>query len=39
MVVNEKTNGDRMILDFQYKVQSGPSQLQSYGLALANVSN
>lgn len=38
MVVDEKFNGDKRVLDFQYRVQSGPSTLKSYGLALSNVS-
>ncbi|KAL7039371.1 hypothetical protein ACKWTF_009888 [Chironomus riparius] len=37
MVVEEKMNDDKIVLNFKYRVQSGPSTLKSYGLALSNM--
>ena len=35
MLVQERIIDDRPRLDFKYKIQSGPSNIKSYGLALA----
>lgn len=35
MLVQERTIDERPRLEFKYKIQSGPSNIKSYGLALA----